>query len=63
MSIVTTGFALGISMGTLFAGILAVYSLVLPFVVIGAMGVAAAVMVHRMVPETIGKSGEENLAR
>jgi len=57
MSIVTTGFALGISMGTLFAGLLAVYSLVLPFVVIGAMGVVAAMTVHRMVPETIGKRG------
>ena len=56
MSIVTTGFALGISMGTLFAGLLAVYSLALPFVVIGAMGLIAAVMVYEMVPETIQKS-------
>jgi MFS family permease len=56
MSIVTTGFALGISMGTLFAGLLAVYSLALPFVVIGAMGGIAAVMVYRMVPETVRKS-------
>jgi MFS family permease len=56
MSIVTTGFALGISMGTLFAGLLAVYSLSLPFVVIGAMGGIAAVMVYRMVPETVRKS-------
>jgi MFS family permease len=56
MSIVTTGFALGISMGTLFAGLLAVYSLALPFVLIGAMGGIAAVMVYRMVPETVRKS-------
>jgi MFS family permease len=55
MSIVTTGFALGISMGTLSAGILAVYSLALPFLVIGVMGLIAAVMVYRIVPETIQK--------
>jgi MFS family permease len=55
MSIVTTGFALGISMGTLFAGVLAVYALALPFVVIGAMGLIAAGMVYRMVPETVRK--------
>ena len=56
MSIVTTGFALGISMGTLFAGVLAVYSLALPFVVIGTMGLIAAVMVYGMVPETVQKA-------
>ncbi len=56
MSVVTTGFALGISMGTLFSGILAVYSLALPFLVIGFMGLIAAVMVHRTVPETIQKT-------
>jgi MFS family permease len=53
MSIVTTGFALGISLGTLSAGILAVYFLALPFLVLGFLGVAAALMVHRMVPETV----------
>jgi MFS family permease len=65
MSIVTTGFALGISMGTLSAGILAVYSLALPFVVIGVMGLIAAVMVYSLVPETIQKTrikGEGGLA-
>lgn len=55
MSIVTTGFALGISMGTLSAGILAVYSLALPFLVIGGMGLIAAGMVYRWVPETISR--------
>ncbi len=53
MSVVTTGFALGISVGTLSAGILAVYFLALPFLVVGFLGLAAAVMVHRMVPETV----------
>ncbi|MGW8186371.1 MAG: MFS transporter [Desulfobacterales bacterium] len=61
MSIVTTGFALGISMGTLFSGILAVYSLALPFLVIGSMGLIAAAMVYRMVPETIQKTRIKNL--
>ena len=55
MSIVTTGFALGISMGTLSAGILAVYSLALPFLVVGFLGLMAALMVYRMVPETVKK--------
>jgi len=55
MSIVTTGFALGISMGTLSAGILAVYSLALPFLTIGVMGLIAAAIVQRIVPETMQK--------
>ena len=63
MSIVTSGFALGISMGTLFAGVLAVYSLSLPFLVIGLMGLAAAAMVHRMVPETIQRARIRNLSQ
>lgn len=63
MSIVTSGFALGISMGTLFAGILAVYSLSLPFLVIGLMGLVAAVMVHRMVPETVQRARIKNLSQ
>jgi MFS family permease len=60
MSIVTTGFALGIAMGTLFAGVLAVYSLALPFLVFGAMGLIAAVMVQRMVPETVQNDGRHD---
>jgi MFS family permease len=63
MSIVTTGFALGISMGTLFAGILGVYSLALPFLVIGIMGLIAAVMVYRMVPETVQKTSIKDLSQ
>ncbi len=56
MSIVTTGFALGISMGTLSAGILAVYSLALPFITISFLGLIAALMVYCMVPETVHKN-------
>ncbi len=53
MSIVTTGFALGISMSTLLAGILAVYSLALPFLVVSFLGLIAVLLVYRMVPETV----------
>ncbi len=57
MSIVTTGFALGVSLGTLCAGVLAVYFLALPFLVIGFLNLAAALVVYRMVPETVNADG------
>jgi len=53
MSIVTSGFALGVSLGTLCAGLLGVYFLALPFLVVGGLGLLAVVLVHRMVPETV----------
>ncbi len=53
MSIVTMGFGLGVSMGTLAAGILAVYWLPLPFLVAAAASVVAAWVVQRNVPETV----------
>ena len=56
MSIVTMGFALGISIGTLSAGVLAVFFLSLPFIAFGMLGLVAAGWVMRRVPETIGSS-------
>ena len=56
MSVVTAGFALGVSLGTLSAGVLAVYSLALPFLVVGSLNLLAALMVYRIVPETVKRS-------
>ena len=53
MSLLTTGFALGIAVGPLLAGLLAVLSFELPFWVGGALSVAATVVVWRKVPETV----------
>lgn len=53
MSIITMGFGLGVSVGTLAAGILAVVSLALPFLAAAAATVVAAWVVHRNVPETV----------
>jgi MFS family permease len=57
MSIITMGFGLGGALGTLFAGILAVYSLALPFFLAGLMSLVAAWIVHRFVPETVAVQG------
>jgi MFS family permease len=51
MSIVTMGFGLGAALGTLFAGILAVYSLALPFFVAGGASLLTALLVYRNVQE------------
>ncbi|MEJ2721235.1 MAG: MFS transporter, partial [bacterium] len=53
MSIVTMGFGLGIAAGPLIAGVLAVVSFELPFLIGGGLSVVAAWIVHRYVPETI----------
>ncbi len=54
MSILTMGFGLGIAVGPLVAGVLAVLFFEFPFLVGGAMSVAAAWVVWRFVPETVG---------
>jgi MFS family permease len=60
MSLVTSGFGLGIATGPLLAGVLAVRSFELPFVVAGILLVAGAVAVHRLAPETVHRRhGEE----
>lgn len=53
MSVVTTGFGLGIALGPLLAGVLAIHSFELPFVIGGVMCIAGAWVVARWVPETI----------
>jgi MFS family permease len=53
MSVITTGFGLGIAVGPLLAGILAVVFFELPFLVGGALSFITALVVLRMMPETI----------
>jgi MFS family permease len=53
MSVITTGFGLGIAIGPLIAGILAVVSFELPFLIGGVLSLIAAWVVHRNVPETV----------
>lgn len=56
MSIITMGFGLGIAIGPLIAGILAVVSFELPFFIGGALSIIAAWIVYRHVPETIQRA-------
>jgi MFS family permease len=56
MSIVTMGFSMGIAAGPLIAGILAVVSFELPFLIGGGLSLIAAWIVHRNVPETIHRN-------
>ena len=53
MSIITMGFGLGIAMGPLIAGVLAVFFFELPFLVGGVMSLIGAWIVHRYTPETV----------
>jgi MFS family permease len=53
MSLMAMGFGLGIALGPLIAGFLAVYAFELPFVVGGVLCLAGAWVVFRFVPETI----------
>ncbi len=53
MSILTMGFGLGIALGPLLAGILAVVFFELPFIVGGVMSLVAAWVVHQYLPETV----------
>ncbi len=53
MSITTMGFGLGISVGPLLAGVLAVFSFRLPFVIVGVMLLGGAWIVGHYVPETV----------
>jgi MFS family permease len=53
MSITTMGFGLGISVGPLIAGILAVFSFRLPFIIVGIMLLIGGWIVHRYVPESV----------
>ncbi len=53
MSVVTIGFGLGIALGPLLAGILAVVSFRLPFLVVAVMLLAGGWVVYYYMPETI----------
>jgi MFS family permease len=53
MSIVTTGFGLGIAFGPLIAGFLGIFSFELPFMVDGALCVLGAFMVYLFMTETV----------
>jgi MFS family permease len=57
LSIVTTGFGLGIALGPLIAGVLAIASFELPFILVGAMTLVGAWIVLRYVPETVKRRG------
>jgi MFS family permease len=53
MSVITMGFSLGLMLGPLVAGILAVVFFELPFLVGGALALIGAWVVYRYVPETV----------
>jgi len=53
MSIVTMSFGLGIAVGPLISGFLAVYSFALPFWIAGILSLIIALIVLRYVPETL----------
>lgn len=53
MSVVTMGFGLGIAIGPLLAGLLAVFFFELPFLVIGLATLAGSGLIYRYMPETV----------
>ncbi len=53
LSIVTTGFGLGIALGPLIAGFLALYAFELPFLIGGILALIGAWVVFHYVPETV----------
>ena len=59
MSIITMGFGLGIALGPLLAGVLAVYSFVLPFIVGGLFSLFGAWAVYQYVPETVKRTEQD----
>ncbi len=57
MSVVTTGFGLGLALGPLIAGILAIHSFEMPFMIGGLLCLLGAWVVARWVPETVHRVG------
>ncbi len=53
MSVVTMGFGLGIAVGPMLAGVLAVFYFELPFLVIGIASLFGAWIVYQHMPETV----------
>lgn len=56
MSIITMGFGLGLALGPLAAGLLAVFFFELPFLVAGVVTLLAAAIIFRYVPETVSRT-------
>jgi MFS family permease len=63
MSILTMGFGLGIALGPLIAGVLAVIFFELPFLLGGLMSLIGVWVVYRYVPETVQRRGAPAVAR
>jgi MFS family permease len=59
MSIITMGFGLGIAIGPLITGILAVQSFTLPFLILAILTLVGLLVVYRYVPETIQPARQE----
>jgi MFS family permease len=53
MSVITMGLGLGIAVGPLLAGVLAVFFFELPFIVIGLLTLAGTGVVYYYMPETV----------
>ena len=51
MSIVTMGFGLGVALGPLLTGALAIYDFLLPFIIAGIITIISAVFISRYVPD------------
>ena len=62
MSFITMGFGLGVALGPLLAGILAVYSFTLPFIVGGLICLPGAWVVQHYVPETVHREEQRQHA-
>jgi MFS family permease len=60
MSMVTTGFGLGIALGPLLAGVLAVVAFELPFLIGGVLCLIGGWVVFHFVPETVHRTQEES---
>lgn len=56
MSVITMGFSLGLTLGPLLAGVLAVVFFELPFIVGGLMALVGAWVVYHYVPETVRRT-------
>ena len=57
LSIVTMGFALGVAVGPLLTGALAVRSFTLPFLLAAGVSLGVAIVVFQFVPETVERGG------
>ena len=61
MSIITMGFGLGIALGPLVAGLLAVLDFDLPFLFVALMLIGSAGVIYRSVPETVQRKAKRKV--